>query len=358
MFQHGFSGGRYCALFLAEALSALGYSIDIVCQELPGIESEFLEYETHGRVKFLISPDFKISYNKNEYDFIVLIPDQSNIPYYESCFEHAEKTHTPLILLNFESENWFNAVSPFKRDPAIWSMWKEASRRRGVILSISREGMSWAKSFYTMAHEDSLFEFWYPPINSFYADKYIDSAKKNEITTITRFTDKHKGADDFCALVCEELSGISINLISSRNLCDSDLPEQMLKKAKEYNISFNYYQKLSDDQKFKIISESKVFVFPTYFEGFGYPPLESLYVNTPVVTYDLPVLRETMGNCLHEGFYPVSVGNKEELKKQVVSIVKASDDSINSHHRVYKNTNFKERVNDLREKLNHWINHF
>ena len=158
-------------------------------------------------------------------------------------------------------------------------------------------------------------------------------------------------------LVCKELSGVNMNLISSREISDKDLPELVLKKAKEFDIKFTYLQGLSDTEKFKIISETKLFVFPTYFEGLGYPPLECLYVNTPVITYDLPVLRETMAGLIDEGVFMVPVGDKEELKKKAIEIYNNSIE-INTRERIEKNTKFEMRVEDLKEKLKVWQEHF
>jgi glycosyltransferase involved in cell wall biosynthesis len=357
MFQQGFSGGRYCAMFLAEAFACLGYEVVILCQERPGFEAEFESFPDHSRVSFRVDKEFNLDYEINEYEFIVLIPDSSQDDYYDKCFKHAEETNTPLIFMNFESGNWFNEVSPFKKDIAIWNMWKKASKRRGVILSISEEGMKWSKPFYDEAHTESLFDFWYPAINSFVADKFLSSKKENHITTITRFDNKHKGADDFCSLICDELKGANINLISSRTISDSDFPDGMLSKATDLNITFSYREGLTDSEKFKIISESRVFVFPTYFEGFGYPPLECLYVNTPVVTYDLPVLKETMKSSIDHGVFMVPVGNREQLKKKVIEIYR-SDVQINTHQQVLKNTKFELRVDDLGTRIARWQEHF
>src|SRR4029450_4204752 len=38
-----------------------------------------------------------------------------------------------------------------------------------------------------------------------------------------------------------------------------------------------------------------VFLFPSWDEGFGYPPIEAMACGAPVVVSDIPVLRETTG---------------------------------------------------------------
>lgn len=40
------------------------------------------------------------------------------------------------------------------------------------------------------------------------------------------------------------------------------------------------------------IKKSKLLISSSYYEGFGLPPIESLFLNTPVILYDMPVFRE------------------------------------------------------------------
>jgi glycosyltransferase involved in cell wall biosynthesis len=56
------------------------------------------------------------------------------------------------------------------------------------------------------------------------------------------------------------------------------------------NIDFLGY--LSDSNAFGILKSAKVFIFPSYEEGFGIAILEAMACGLPVVTYNLPVYRE------------------------------------------------------------------
>jgi Glycosyl transferases group 1 len=55
---------------------------------------------------------------------------------------------------------------------------------------------------------------------------------------------------------------------------------------------------LDDAGKFRRIKESRLMLFLSYFEGYGYPPVEAQYCEVPCVAYDLPVLREVSGDSL------------------------------------------------------------
>ena len=58
------------------------------------------------------------------------------------------------------------------------------------------------------------------------------------------------------------------------------------------------YLQVSDEQIMKLYAFARVFVFPTFIEGFGIPPLEALAFGVPVVCSDIPVIREVCGDAV------------------------------------------------------------
>jgi len=53
---------------------------------------------------------------------------------------------------------------------------------------------------------------------------------------------------------------------------------------------------ISDHDKVKLYNLAKVFIYTSYYEGFGFPPLESLACNTPVITSYSSSLPEIVGD--------------------------------------------------------------
>lgn len=51
-------------------------------------------------------------------------------------------------------------------------------------------------------------------------------------------------------------------------------------------------------EKFALMRKAVAFCFPTLAEGFGLPVLEAMALGTPVVTSDLPIIREVAGNAI------------------------------------------------------------
>lgn len=56
---------------------------------------------------------------------------------------------------------------------------------------------------------------------------------------------------------------------------------------------------LSDEEVKALLSKAKAFILPTYFEGFGLPPLEALSCGCPVIISNKSCLPEIYGNCAH-----------------------------------------------------------
>jgi len=63
---------------------------------------------------------------------------------------------------------------------------------------------------------------------------------------------------------------------------DDKKSQEVLKRAKEHpNIEFK--SNVSDDELIELYNSSKLFVYPSFYEGFGLPVLEAMACGTPVV---------------------------------------------------------------------------
>lgn len=54
--------------------------------------------------------------------------------------------------------------------------------------------------------------------------------------------------------------------------------------------------RISDEEAKNLIINSKAFLFPSLYEGFGVPPLEALALGVPIIVSDIPVMHEVYGN--------------------------------------------------------------
>lgn len=78
---------------------------------------------------------------------------------------------------------------------------------------------------------------------------------------------------------------------------------------------------VSEETKFKVMKESKIFVFPSYYESWNRAICEAMACGLPAVAYDLPVYKE----AFPKGMVIVPVGNKHALAKGIIDILTDSE---------------------------------
>jgi len=91
--------------------------------------------------------------------------------------------------------------------------------------------------------------------------------------------------------ICQELSKIwnggklKFIFIGTENRMSEDLKRRLAPMASHFEFEFLGFK--AGFEKYDLLSKSKVFVFPSFFESFGIVYLDAISVGTPVVEYDL-----------------------------------------------------------------------
>jgi glycosyltransferase involved in cell wall biosynthesis len=75
------------------------------------------------------------------------------------------------------------------------------------------------------------------------------------------------------------------------------IPPELEKLRTLKNVIFTGY--LSDGEVKALMQKCKAFVFPSYFEGFGLPPLEALACGAQIIISNAASLPEIYGKCAH-----------------------------------------------------------
>lgn len=320
-----YSGGRLLALTLAESLAINGADVDFVTNNVPFMYEEFRPF---SRIRLVHTTFDNLSpLAVRDVDFVIIVPHQGQIAVHSEFLRHAIECHAQIVLLNFESPNWFNSVSPFTRDPAIWAGWDLISSYADVILSISREGHTYAQEYYRGCKSTCRFRYCYPAINSVLADKAKESSvRQNRIMCLTRL-DPHKGFVDLEPLATRELAGFTIDVFMGNGEIPSNVVRTLRTSFAKVDIAFATHGPIVGIEKFELLKSSAALYFPTRFEGFGIPPLEAAYCGTPVACSDLPVLRE-FGEA---AFFYGMPGNPGAMQRAALSAVRSG--SINAADR-------------------------
>lgn len=146
---------------------------------------------------------------------------------------------------------------------------------------------------------------------------------------------KHKGIETLLQAYSKLLdNGIKkeLTIIGKINFRTKD--DTILLSIKIFGETIKVEENASDEDVYRIISHSEVLVSPSLYEGFGLPPLEALYLGTPVIISDIPVYKEIYKSLPVKYF---EVGNATDLfdklkefpQKEVIDVANDIDKLFN-----------------------------
>lgn len=148
--------------------------------------------------------------------------------------------------------------------------------------------------------------------------------------------------------VVKEVPDAKLNVIG-----DGPLRSSLEAKVREYRLDTNIVFRggVADQEKFKMLCSSNIFVLPSLKEGFGIVLLEAMACGLPIVANDLPVLREV--SIDGQNGYLVDVKNPEELAGKIVVLLKDEQrrKEMGKYNREYVKQFNWDRIADMEEKV-------
>ena len=78
-----------------------------------------------------------------------------------------------------------------------------------------------------------------------------------------------------------------------------------------------FIESVDEGEKYRLMKNALLFIYPTYYEGFGLPPLEAMQCGCPVLTSNNSTLPEVCGNAA----YYVDPNNENEIAEGIVNIL-------------------------------------
>lgn len=122
-----------------------------------------------------------------------------------------------------------------------------------------------------------------------------------------------------------------------RNFQTTDKGVQLLINSQMDNDGLVFTGKVDDVTLKQVISEAKALIQPSLYEGFGIPPLESMFLGTPVILSDIPVFKE-LYNDFPVTFFHVNDADDLCDKMQHVKDDKIVLSSVQKHKYSYQNS--------------------
>ena len=348
---NSYSGGRTHAWNIAESLAHYGNEVYFIAENRPVFSSAVMHGSGSSEVRFIKTNDFMPEIEGcDTLDYVIIAPHRSrDESWYFKARAFAVRMNAKIILINYESGNWVNKYLGNQLPDELWRPWRNVCNDGCMVLSSDMESMSYAKQYYLNNPEYTVFDYWYPTVNTTAADDVPDEVKQNQFIAFIRLNDKYKGSYDILEMISEAWRGYKLVLVYGSGTEDElykQYVERLDKITKKYGVEYEIKSRLTDKEKFTEIKKSKYLLFPSYFEGYGTPPVEAQYCNTLCFAYDLPVLRETAGN----GIVFCKYGDALDMKAKIEEHLLCSTDTFDYKQSVYDYANFEvcaEKLNKL-----------
>lgn len=299
------SGGRMYSWHIAHCLAYAGHKVDIITDAKPVFDREYVNFP--GRQNVVIHKENSFGIKDRSIldivkvcDLIVAAPVTS-IDYGVILGEMFRKK---VIAFIFEPVNAImDAVEGgipirFTAGSNIYNDLTKQVRKVSMIVCncdfMKERTKEWLPDF------SGKIETLYNGFNTPIADTIkIKSREERKNIVYCSRTERYKGYEDIAQIFTRIKQKVKIDFITGFRDKNDPIQVKFFNFCKEQGIDITIYDKITEKEKFEIISRAKALFFPSRFEGFGLPPAEALYLKTPVICYELPVLREIYGNCLH-----------------------------------------------------------
>jgi glycosyltransferase involved in cell wall biosynthesis len=124
---------------------------------------------------------------------------------------------------------------------------------------------------------------------------------------------------DIWSLVCSSNNNAKLEIIGS-GIDEEEAKHMTTTQKLDANIKFEGV--IYDfEEKYKIISQSKLFLLPSYEENWAIVIGEALATGVPVICYDLKELREVWEDSITY----IKVGDKERFAEEIINILNSDD---------------------------------
>ena len=318
----GISGGRYHALMKVHALAEMGHNVFFVTNAIPIFWDFFNNFNSNGNIQLILTETFEANMPAGvSFDLIIGVPGGSQsalLLNQATLMAHEHEAH--IALLNFESGNWFNENKAHQKPLSFWNSWLDFAASADIIISSAKLASHKAKPFYGKRNKNLTYVDCGPSVNYEITDVIPKpkTSTKHILVFYRSSAAEHKGIGQFDKLITEAWRNSKLTVICGINAyLHQQLEQSLEKKTSAYNIDLTIVSAVSDKQKCDILNDIDVIVFPSFFEGFGLPPVEGIFFDKHVVCFDLPVLRETCGDAI----IAVPIGDWEALSAEISEVL-------------------------------------
>jgi glycosyltransferase involved in cell wall biosynthesis len=272
-----------------------------------GTDNGHLVWIAESSDKYSLKEHFTLSRKASRQNIDLFHSPHFTLPMWLNC--KSIVTIHDLIHLKF-SENF-----PLWKVKAAEMILKKAIRKADVVITVSKTSRIDILNFFPEA--ENKIEVLYNRLSDEWSDAppNIDLAtlgiEKDYLLYVGNFK-KHKDLRTLLEAHSTLKGAPQLVLVGNAVGDDMDLYEKIFANPRVRLLGFAEGHLLR-----KLYAGAMLFVFPSLYEGFGYPPLEAMACGAPVLNSDAPALKE----ILSDGAEYFTAGNSEALTVKLTSLI-------------------------------------
>lgn len=296
-----YSGGRIHVHQMAWCMANMGAEVYVVTDNQPRWAAD---YHSHPNLKILAGSEA----GKLPDDIDLLFSDGKNMMGRQVVAQKHKRPFVPLVIINFETPNW---VEKFDPSSAVkMEKLEDVYKHADVLLCNSEESLKYLKEYMDVKVPTSVV----PPAVNTHAittsgNNPLDSSiLKDPYVVWSARSSAYKGGEVICNAVMEYDKPLHLVLVGRPSV----VPQSThLHKVVKFDVP------VTDKQKMAIMRDATVVAAPSLFEGFGMVPGEALCNGTPVLAYELDVLKQNYGDRITYATW----NNQSDFKQKLYDIV-------------------------------------
>lgn len=360
-YDAAFGGGEYAQFKFAEHLAKRNHKITIITTKKNFITKQLekqknitIKYRPHLKViirkigigklnrilkNIYVKKELKPLLEKEEPDWIIGYLRAPAI----TATQLGKELKIKVANFIFESPPWmkqqlgklWDEELKNKKFKESWKKTKQAYKESDVLIPNSKLSGKKCKEWIPKA---KVSEPVYPGVETQNIRKKIKKqlSRKYDVAYIGRLNALKNISDIIIAAKILKEKGINPKIA----IAGSGEEEKNLKElAILSGVDVKFLGEINDKNKFNLLEDSKIFVFPTSFEGFGMPPLEALISRCKVLCSNIPILKEVYGDTVKY----FKLNDTKDLAGKIQRILEEGKDTTN---------NEEKKINKLLKEYN------
>ncbi len=322
--RNPFGGGAEVHMHeIFKRIVAMGHNVTIFCCKVPGLPDEEIIDGTNvirrgkrSTFNFIVKRWYRKRFSKEKYD--IIIDDINKIPFYTPRY-----VKEPLLAI---SHHFFGA-----------SIYHEANAIAGtyVVLAEKLIDQVYRETQFAVVSESTLQEFidrgfdrrnFSIITNAIEATEFpMAVGNKNNKPTISYFgrLKKYKSIDHLLkafAIVRKSIPESQLHILGR-----GDYRQQLEGLAESLGIAHctTFFGFVSNEDKIKLLSQSHIVVNTSLKEGWGITNIEANACGTPVISANVPGLRDSVNDGQSGLLYPY--GDVDELAEKIMEVLMSEE---------------------------------